>query len=180
MNYQTVFSARFDKQDEDNQVLDETELLINLNINHNLTENDRENFDVRSPLEHQIQQQEMKHSSWRYDNFNSIIVYFFKTPQLNGSNYVKSPFRSNAILNFENSDKYCFLWSVLAYSHPCNNNHPKRVSNYKHSFDELNINGFNFNNGYKCSGMHNFEKQNTLPINIFELIFYQDQKKKET
>ena len=31
--YQTVFSARFDKQDENNQVLDETELFINLNIN---------------------------------------------------------------------------------------------------------------------------------------------------
>ena len=30
--YQTVFSARLDKQDEDNQVLDETELIINLNI----------------------------------------------------------------------------------------------------------------------------------------------------
>ena len=35
--YQTVFSARFDKQDEDNQVLDETELFIILKINHNLT-----------------------------------------------------------------------------------------------------------------------------------------------
>ena len=35
--YQTVFSARFHKQDENNQVLDETELFINLKINHNLT-----------------------------------------------------------------------------------------------------------------------------------------------
>ena len=35
--YETVFSARFDKQDENNQVLDETELFNNLNINHNLT-----------------------------------------------------------------------------------------------------------------------------------------------
>ena len=35
--YQTVFSAKFDKQNEDNQLLDETELFINLNINHNLT-----------------------------------------------------------------------------------------------------------------------------------------------
>ena len=34
--YQTVFSARFDKQDEYDQVLDETEFFINLNINHNL------------------------------------------------------------------------------------------------------------------------------------------------
>ena len=50
---QTVFSARFDKQDEDNQVLDETELFINLSINHNLTETDINNINVVSPLEYQ-------------------------------------------------------------------------------------------------------------------------------
>ena len=32
--YQTVFSERFGKQDEDNQLLDETELFISLNKNH--------------------------------------------------------------------------------------------------------------------------------------------------
>ena len=58
--YQTVFSARFDKQNEDNQVLNKTELFINLNFNHNLTDTDIDNIDVKSPLEHQIQQQEMK------------------------------------------------------------------------------------------------------------------------
>ena len=35
IKYHTIISARFDKQDEDNQVLDETELYINLKINHN-------------------------------------------------------------------------------------------------------------------------------------------------
>ena len=50
--YQTVFSARFEKQDEDNQVLDETELFINLNINHNLTESDHDKIDIKTPLEH--------------------------------------------------------------------------------------------------------------------------------
>ena len=60
--YQTVFSARFDKQDEDNQVLDETELFNILNINHNLTQSDLDKSDIRFPLEHQIQQQEMKDS----------------------------------------------------------------------------------------------------------------------
>ena len=38
--HQTVLSARFDKQDEDNQVLNETELFLKLNINHNLTATD--------------------------------------------------------------------------------------------------------------------------------------------
>ena len=48
--YQTVFSARFDKQDENNRVLDETELFNTLNINHNLTQTDIDNIDVKSPL----------------------------------------------------------------------------------------------------------------------------------
>ena len=47
-NYQTVFSARFDKQDEDDQVLDEIEFYIILNINHSLTQSDIDNIDVRS------------------------------------------------------------------------------------------------------------------------------------
>ena len=98
---QTVFSARFDKQDENNQLLDETELFIVLNINHNLTETDINNIDVKSPLEHQIQQQEMKESAWRFDRISSMPVYFYKTGELNESIYVKIPLRSNAILNTE-------------------------------------------------------------------------------
>ena len=173
--YQTVFSAIFDKQDEDNQVLDETERFINLHINHNLTQNDIDHIDVISPLEHQIQQQGMKESGWRFDKINLMTVYFYKTSEMDGRSYVKIPLRSNAILNIENNDKYCFLWSILAYLHPCNNNHPNRVSNYRQYFIELNIQGFDFTNGFRCSDVHRFNELNNLSINIFELIFYQDQ-----
>ena len=74
LKYQTVFSAMFDEQDEDNQVLDETELFINLNINHNLTESDLDKIDIKSPLEFEIQAQEMKDSSWRFGKINSMTV----------------------------------------------------------------------------------------------------------
>ena len=117
--YQTVFSARFDKQNEDNQVLDETEKINSLNINDNLTESDYDKNDIKSPLEHQIQQQEMKDSGWGFDNINSMTVYFYKTGELNGSNYIKTPLRSNAILNIEINERYCFLWLISAYLHPC-------------------------------------------------------------
>ena len=173
--YQTVFSARFDKQNEDNQVLDETELFINLNINHNLTETDINNINIVSPLEYQIQQQEMKDSGWRFDKINSMTIYFYKTTEMNGSNYIKIPLRSNAILNVENNDKYCFLWSILAWLHPCNNNHPNRVSNYRQYFNELNIQGFDFTNGFRCSDVHKFNELNNLSVNIIELNYYQDQ-----
>ena len=112
IKYHTIISARFDKQDEDNQVLDETELYINLKINHNLTETDIDNIDVKSPLEHQIQQQEMKDSGWRFDKINSTTIYFYQTGIMNGSNSIKIPSRSNAILIIENNDKNCFLWSI--------------------------------------------------------------------
>ena len=49
LRYQTVFSARFDKQNEDNQILDKTEILINLNLYHNLTETDINNIYIKSP-----------------------------------------------------------------------------------------------------------------------------------
>ena len=82
--------------------------------------------------------------------------------------------RSSAILNDQNNDKFCFIWSFLASLHPCENDHPKRVSNYKQYFNELNINGFDFTNGFKCSDKHRFEKLNILSINIYEINFYQD------
>ena len=77
-NYQTVFLTIFDEHDEDNKVLEETELFINLINNHNLTETDIDNIDVKSPLEHHIQQQEMNDTGWSFDKINSLTIYFIK------------------------------------------------------------------------------------------------------
>ena len=117
----------------------------------------------------------MKDSGWIFDMINSMTVYFYKTGELKG--YIKFPLKSNAIVNIENENKYCFLCSILAYLHPCKNIHPNRVSFYKQYFNELNINGFDFSYGFKCSDVHRFNEINNLSINIFELIFYQDQNK---
>ena len=96
---------------------------------------------------------------------------------MNGLNYIKSPLRSNAILNVENIDKYCFFWSIIASLHPCNKNHPKRLSNHKQYFNELNIQGFDFSYGFKCSDVHKFNDLNNFFVKISELNFYQDQNK---
>ena len=175
--YQTIFSARFDKQVEDNQVSDEKELLNNLNINCNSTETDINKIEGKSSLEHQTQQQEMKSSGWNFDKVNSMILYFYKTGKMNGSSYIKNPLRPAAILNIENDVNYCFIWSILAKLHLCNTNHPNTVSNYKQYFNELNIQGFDFTNGFKCSDVHRFNESNNLSLNIIELDFDQDQNK---
>ena len=140
-----------------------------------MTQSDIDNINFTFPLERQIQQQEMKDSGWRFDKLYSMTYYFYKTNEMNGSNYIKIPLRSNAILNIENNVKYCFLWSILASLYPCNNNHPNRVSNYKQYFNELNIQGFDFSRGFKCIDVHKFNETNNLSVNVFELVFYPDQ-----
>ena len=104
-------------------------------------------------------------------------ITFYKTDELNGSNYVKVPLRSNAILKTENDDKYCFFWPLLSFLHPFENSHPSRVRHYIPYFNELSIESFDFTNGFRCSAMQRFEKLNNLSKNIFELIFYQDKNK---
>ena len=171
--YQCTFLAYFDKQDEENGIYDEVELFINLKMNHILTESDLKKINVKWDLENQIHEQQMKDSGWSFVKIISMTIYFYKTQELNGSSYVEIPIRSNAILNIQNDDKYCFIWSILAYMFPCYRN-GQRVSNYKYYFDELNIEGFDFSNGFKCSDVKKFEKLNNLSINIFELRFSQD------
>ena len=78
---------------------------------------------------------------------------------MKGSNDVKIPLRNSATLNFQNDDKYCFLWSILAQLHAIaesKNGLATRVSNYRQQFDGLNIHDFDFTNGFECSDGHNF------------------------
>ena len=173
-NYHTLFSASFYKINEEDQRNNEIELYINLKINNNLTESDIDNIDVRSQLEHQIQIQETKESGWIFDKINSMKISFYKTEDLNGTSYVKIPLRSNAILNIQNNDKYCFIWSILASLHPCENTHPNRVDSYVQYFNELNFQNFGFTNGFKCRDDHKFNEINNVSVNIYELSFYQD------
>ena len=87
------------------------------------------------------------------------------------SSYVKIPLKSQALSNIQNKDKLCFLWSILAHLHPSRNGHPERTSSYIEYFNELNIEGFDFTNGFKTSDVKKFESANNLSINIFELKF---------
>ena len=71
---QTVYSATFDKQNEDDEVLDQNELYLNLDNNRILTESDIDNIDIRSQLEPKIQTRETKDSRWRFDESSSMTI----------------------------------------------------------------------------------------------------------
>ena len=145
-----------------------------MNNKNKLTESDIDNIDIKSQLEHQIQIQETKESGWIFDKIISMKIRFYKTGELNASSYGKNPLRANALIIIKNNDKICFLWSILASLHPCDNDHHNRVSSYIQYFNEINFQSFFFTNGFKCSDVHKFVDINNLSVNIFEFNFYQD------
>ena len=83
---------------------------------------------------------------------------------MNGSNDVKIPLRSSANLEFEKEDKFFFILSILAYLHLCEKRHSNRVSNYRQKLDEVNIDGFDFSNGFMCSDVRKIEELKIMSL----------------
>ena len=94
---------------------------------------------------------------------------FYKTIELNGSNYVKISVRSSAVLCIENGDKFYFLRLILARLHPCGNSQSNRVSKYRQKFVEIRIDGFDIAYGFECSDVHKIEKLKHVSMKMFEL-----------
>ena len=80
----------------------------------------------------------MKKSGRCFDKISSMTIYIYKIGEMNGSSYVKIPLRSSVEINFQNDDRYCFLWSIIAHIHPMAESkigHATRVSNYSFAFE---------------------------------------------
>ena len=159
--YHKLFSASFYKSDEEDQRSKELKILLYLNKNQKITKSDINDIDVNSQWEHQLQIEETKENGWIFDKITWRKSVFVKTGDASGSFFMKLQLRSCASVNFKNDDKNCFLWSILAYLHSCESDHPNRVSNYRQYFIELNIEGFDYSNGFKCSDIKKLS-ENTI------------------
>ena len=93
----------------------------------------------------------------------------FKYHDIRASSYCKLPksfCNSKSIVNIQNNDNYCFLWSILAHIYKVDN-HRDRVSHYENHFHELNQDDIQF--PMKIKDIPTFERLNNLNINVFEL-----------
>ena len=73
---------------------------------------------------------------------------------------------STSVVNIQNNDNYCFLWSVLAHKYKVEN-HREKVSHYKNHFHEINQGDIQF--PMKIKDIPTFERLINLNINVFEL-----------
>ena len=147
---------------------EEVNLYIGVDIINILTRLQLNDIDIMTDLDNEIENRDMEGSGWNIQGINHLKKYFHKTNPINGLTYVKFPIRTSSILNIQNNDTYCFVWSILADIHPVNEN-PHRVSNYIPYQNELNITDIDFNNGMRITDIDKFENlKNQLSINVFE------------
>ena len=147
---------------------EETNHYIGVDIINILTRLQLNDIDIMTDLDNEIKTRDMQGSGWNIQGINHLKIYFHKTNPINGMTFKKFPIRINSILNIQNNDTYCFLWSILADFHPVNEN-PYRVSKYIPYLNELNIVDIDFTNGIKITDIDKFENlNNQLSINVFE------------
>lgn len=112
-----------------------------------------------------------RESGWSIDQILKIEFNTVEFTPLLGSSYLPLPLKiakKQAVLNIQNDDKKCFLWSVLAFLHSISySNHPARVSNYAKYEHELNTEGLDF--PLPLSQIKHCEKKNNISINVFGL-----------
>ena len=131
--------------------------------------NQYEEIREADKLGHSLDEFEQGESGYIFDGIKKLTVKMFKNHDIRASSYCKLPksfSNSKSIVNIQNNDNYCFLWSILAHKYKVDN-HRERVSHYENHFHELNQGDIQF--PMKIKDIPTFERLNNLNENVFEL-----------
>ena len=58
---------------------------------------------------------QQKESQWIFIRIISSNIFLYNVTDESAKSYIKSPFISKSILNIQNENDKCFLYSILAY-----------------------------------------------------------------
>ena len=110
-------------------------------------------------------------SGWYFKEVLYLEIHTVYYKPMKGETYIPLPdflMRKKAIINMENKDDKCFLWSVLRYLHPVQKN-GSRIKDLRKYENDLNFKGIDF--PIKVKDIQKFENQNPdLPgINVFSV-----------
>ena len=107
-------------------------------------------------------------SGWSLDDILALTISTVAYQPLIGNSYIKTPAfieAKKAVVNVQNQDDKCILWSILAQLHPAPH-HVYRVTKYQPYENELNMAGVAFPT--PIQDVRKIENNNdTLSINVF-------------
>ena len=125
---------------------------------------------IIADLNEAIEQKDTEGSGWRITAISKVMLNVTRITQLKGSSFVELPTfirNKHAVLNIQNKDNRCFLYSVIASLYPTDRNRSSPYS-YTNLLDKLDISMLNFPVKVDSS-IDEFEKINNLTINIYTL-----------
>ena len=100
-------------------------------------------------------------SGWRFEKVIKLVLHTTKWEPIYGSSYIPlDPYLANkkALINMQNEDDKCFMWSVLRALYP-KDNHPERIDkDLKSKQDSINMKGIHYPVSLKATDR--FETQN--------------------
>ena len=112
-----------------------------------------------------------KGSGWYFNEVIRLEIHIVENKPMKGGSYIPLPefiTKKKSIINIQNKDNKCFLWSILRYLHPVQMNEV-RLTDLKKYENDLNFKQINF--PVKVKDITKFENQNPdLPgINVFSV-----------
>ena len=142
----------------------EFEIMLSMNNFDDIYQNIEENFLAW------LDEFQERGSGFVFEEITKTNIRISRTNFLRASSYFPHDLGiRTCILNIQNTDQRCFIWSILAKIYPPQqSNHTTRVSNYTPYEDQLNMNGIEY--PVKIQDISKFEKQNPqIAINVFAL-----------
>ena len=110
-------------------------------------------------------------SGWYFKEVSSLEIHIVDYKPIKDSSYIPLAdfiMKKKSIINIQNKDNKCFLWSILRYLHPIKMNEV-RLTDIRKNENDLNFKGIDF--PVKLKDITKFENQNPdLPgINVFSV-----------
>ena len=118
-----------------------------------------------------ISNYQRKGSGWYFKEVISLEVHIVDYKPIKGTSYIPLPDflkKKKSIINIQNKDNKCFLWSILRYLHPVQKNEV-RLTDIRKYENDLNFEGIDF--PVKLKDIQKFENQNPnlRGINVYSV-----------
>ena len=170
MNVEVLYTKNANAGDDDEEIV-QGHFTLTQEI-HNVNEIEPIMDVMVNRLKDAITEAQLRESGWRFVKIKSKKLVINKYKNNSGGSYIPLPFSSSNIINIQNNDQLCFLWSVIAHLHPAQN-HKERVSHYNKTEykNELDLTGGLDEFPYDYNKLTKFHKKNKhiIEVNVFEL-----------
>ena len=81
--------------------------------------------DTHNTLMQKLGDEQLEGSGFVFQEIEEVILEVYKIIDIQASSYIELPPKyknSQSIINIKNNDQYCFLWCILAYLYPVEDN----------------------------------------------------------